>query len=91
MTTYLYLILLISLSSAFAYINQRWIKLPFVIGLFLLSTILSVVIISAGNIFDFPIDALSEQLEKIHIDQIILNVLLGFLLLQALFIPTGHL
>jgi len=80
MTTYLYLILLISLSSAFAYINQRWIKLPFVIGLFLLSTILSVVIISAGNIFDFPIDALSEQLEKIHIDQIILNVLLGFLL-----------
>ncbi len=74
------MILLVTLSAAFAYINQRWIKLPFVIGLFLLSTILSISVIAAGSIFHLPVGGMEAALEKVQIDDVILNVLLGFLL-----------
>ncbi|RDI10410.1 hypothetical protein DEU42_10768 [Flavobacterium sp. AG291] len=46
MNIYLILVTLISLSAVFTYINHRFIKMPFVIGLFFLSTILSLVILS---------------------------------------------
>lgn len=80
MTLYHYLILLVSLSAIFAYINQRWIKLPFVIGLFLLSTILSAAVIISGNIFHLPVNDIESILETADIDNVILNILLGFLL-----------
>lgn len=80
MTLYHYLILLVSLSAIFAYINQRWIKLPFVIGLFLLSTILSAAVIISGNIFHLPVNDIKSILETADIDNVILNILLGFLL-----------
>ena len=80
MTAYFYLIILICLSATFAYINYRWIKLPFVIGLFLLSTVLSIGVLIVGNQLHLPMDIVKEGLEKLHIEDIILNILLGFLL-----------
>lgn len=51
MIPYYYLILLISLSAGLAYVNQRFIKLPFVIGLFFLSVVLSLVVIITKNFY----------------------------------------
>jgi CPA1 family monovalent cation:H+ antiporter len=80
MNVYQYLIILICLSAGFAYINQRWIKLPFVIGLFLLSTMLSVSVLSSQFWIELPYDDLRSLVESAHIETIILDVLLGFLL-----------
>jgi CPA1 family monovalent cation:H+ antiporter len=80
MNIYYILSLLICLSAGFAYINQKYIKLPFVIGLFFLSTLLSVVIISIKFFIAAPFTDLKNLLESMHIERIILDVLLGFLL-----------
>lgn len=80
MTVYTYVIILICLSAVFAYINQRWIKLPFVIGLFLLSTLLSIGIITSSVWLKLPLDKLHDLIEQAHIENIIIDVLLGFLL-----------
>lgn len=80
MNLYLALILLICLSAGFAYLNQRFLKLPFVIGLFLLSTILSLFVISSRLWLDIPVDKIKSYIEFAQIEKIILDVLLGFLL-----------
>ncbi len=80
MTAYNALIYLIILSATFAYINHRFLKLPFVIGLFVLSTLLSAIIISAKYWLQIPIEEIKNAITLAKIDKVILNVLLGFLL-----------
>lgn len=80
MGAYDILIILICLSAAFAYINQRFLKLPFVIGLFFLSTLLSVVVISSQFWMDIDMKGIENYLEKARIDELIIDVFLGFLL-----------
>jgi monovalent cation:H+ antiporter, CPA1 family len=80
MNVYLALTVLICLSAGFAYMNQRFLKLPFVIGLFILSTILSLIIISSKLWLKIPIEKIESYIELANIDKIILNILLGFLL-----------
>ena len=80
MNIYLGLTILICLSAGFAYLNQRFLKLPFVIGLFILSTILSILLITSKLWLDIPIDKIETYIEIANIDKIILNILLGFLL-----------
>jgi CPA1 family monovalent cation:H+ antiporter len=80
MTIYLALTILICLSAGFAYVNQRFLKLPFVIGLFILSTILSLIVISSKLWLNMPIEEIKNYIELANIDKIVLNYLLGFLL-----------
>ncbi len=80
MNIYLALTILICLSAGFAYVNQRFLKLPFVIGLFLLSTILSLIVISSKLWLNVPIEEIKNYIELSNIDNIVLNYLLGFLL-----------
>lgn len=80
MNIYILLTVLICLSAGFAYINQRFFKLPFVIGLFILSTVLSGLVISSKFWLNIPIEEIKIYIESVQIDKIILNVLLGFLL-----------
>ncbi|MCP9768235.1 sodium:proton antiporter [Lacihabitans sp. LS3-19] len=80
MNIYNALIALICLSAAFAFINQKYLKLPFVIGLFVLSTVLSVLVVSAKYWLHIPIEDIEIAVANAKIDKIILNVLLGFLL-----------
>lgn len=80
MDIYTTIIFLIFLSATFAYINHRFLKLPFVIGLFILSTVLSALLISAKFWLDLPLYEIKSIIEKAKIDEVILNVLLGFLL-----------
>jgi CPA1 family monovalent cation:H+ antiporter len=80
MNIYTGLTILICLSAGFAYVNQRFLKLPFVIGLFILSTILSVFVISSKLWLNIPVEKIEAFIKLANIDKIILNVLLGFLL-----------
>src|SRR3982751_527377 len=80
MSIYFALTILICLSAAFAYVNQRFLKLPFVIGLFILSTVLSVFVISSKLWLNIPLEKIETYIEHANIDKIILNILLGFLL-----------
>lgn len=80
MNLYLALTILICLSASFAYVNQRFLKLPFVIGLFLLSTALSILVISSKLWLNIPLEEIKTYIELANIDNIILNYLLGFLL-----------
>lgn len=80
MNIYIAITILITLSATFAYINHRVLKLPFVIGLFLISTILSLIILSTKVWFHLPIDQITQHVKSIQIDKVILDYLLGFLL-----------
>ena len=80
MSIYYALIVLICMSATFAYINHRFLKLPFAIGLFLLSTVLSLFVIGAKYFIDLPYEELKTAVSAAKIDKIILNILLGFLL-----------
>lgn len=80
MNIYHILTVLICLSALFAYINQRYIKLPFVIGLFALSTVLSLIILSSKVWLNISIEQTKNKIELLQIDQVILNIMLGFLL-----------
>ncbi len=80
MNIYLALTILICLSAGFAYVNQRFLKLPFVIGLFLLSTALSLLVISSKLWLNIPLEEIKTYIELANIDKIVLKYLLGFLL-----------
>lgn len=80
MGIYEIIIILICLSAAFAYINHRFLKLPFVIGLFLLSTVLSVFVLSSKWWLNIDVGLLQNQIELMHLDEIIIEIFLGFLL-----------
>jgi len=80
MNSYLLLVTLISLSAAFAYINHRFIKMPFVIGLFFLSTILSMIVISSKLWDTKDYVQIKSIIERTDISGLILEIMLGFLL-----------
>lgn len=80
MNIYFAVVILICLSACFAYINQKFLKLPFVIGLFLLSTILSMLIFSSRLWLNLPYNEIKQAIENGKIDRIVLDILLGFLL-----------
>ncbi len=80
MSLYHIISLLIIISAAFAYINHRFIKMPFVIGLFFLSTILSLGIISLKFWDVQHYTQIHDFIEKAEISDFILDILLGFLL-----------
>lgn len=80
MGSYLLLVILISLSASFSYINHRFIKMPFVIGLFFLSSILSFIVLSSKlwNVHQYS--EIKNIIEHTDISKLILNIMLGFLL-----------
>lgn len=80
MNIYLILIGLICLSASFAYINHRFIKMPFVIGLFFLSTVLSLLILSERWWDSGRYIETRAYLSQIELSSVILDVMLGFLL-----------
>lgn len=80
MNSYYLLVVIITLSAAFAYINHRFIKMPFVIGLFFLSTLLSLVVLSSKywDLKDYLL--IRDTIAHTNISQLILEIMLGFLL-----------
>lgn len=80
MSIYFVLTILISVSAIFAYINHRYLKMPFVIGLFFLSTILAIFFIASKFWLPEPIAELKGLMAATKVSDFILDILLGFLL-----------
>ncbi len=80
MSIYLTLTILIGISAAFAYINHRFIRMPFVIGLFFLSTVFSLLIIATKQWEIVHYEDIRDTIEHTDISGFILNIMLGFLL-----------
>ena len=80
MGSYLILVVLMCLSAAFAYINHRFIKMPFAIGLFFLSTIMSLFILTFKGWDVVQFEEIKTALRAIDLSKFILDVMLGFLL-----------
>lgn len=80
MNSYTILIFIIGISATFAYINQRYIKMPFVIGLFFLSTLLSLVILSAKFWANSYFTDIKTIIASVDISKYILEYMLGYLL-----------
>jgi len=62
MNFYLAFTILICLSAGFVFLNQKLFDLPFVFGLFILSTLLSLIVISSKLWLNIPIKKLKHIL-----------------------------
>ncbi len=80
MGIHIILTILISASALFAYINYRYIKMPFVIGLFFLSSVVSLLVFISKFWFAQPYTDLKAVVQQTDISKFILEVMLGFLL-----------
>ena len=88
---YIILTILISTSAAFAYINNKYIKMPFVIGLFFLTLVVSVLVFSSKFWVTQPYTDIKYIVQQTNISKFILEVMLGFLLFAgSLRTDWGH-
>jgi monovalent cation:H+ antiporter, CPA1 family len=72
--------LLISISAAFSFFNERFIKLPGTIGVVVISTVVSVLLLIAGKSGSSLAASVINVAHAIDFSSVLLNVMLGFLL-----------
>ncbi len=72
--------LLIVLSAAYGYINHRYLRLPFTIGMMVIALVSSLLIVIIGNISPGFKKAAIDIIQGIDFSQILLNIMLSFLL-----------
>ncbi len=72
--------LLIIISAAFSYLNQRVIKLPGTIGVMTISVVVSVIILIIGKVSDKKTGFIIALANNIDFSKLLLDVMLGFLL-----------
>lgn len=72
--------LLIIISAAFSYLNQRVIKLPGTIGVMTISVVVSVIILIIGKVSDKKTGFIITLANNIDFSKLLLDVMLGFLL-----------
>lgn len=84
--------ILFAISSLFSYINERWIKLPGVIGVMVLAIITSLFTLFAGKSFPTFSNFIFKLSHSIDFSKTLLDVMLGFLLFaSALHFDIGKL
>ena len=74
------IVVILCLTAAFAYINERFIKLPTVIGVTVLSLIGSLALIFAGKLFPQVTDYAIRMAATINFPALLMRVMLGLLL-----------
>ncbi len=72
--------ILIVLSAGFAFINTKYLKLPFTIGLMLIGIIFTLGVTVLGNFSPYIMDRANLLIESIDFETILLDVMLSFLL-----------
>ncbi|HEY9195354.1 MAG TPA: cation:proton antiporter, partial [Mucilaginibacter sp.] len=90
MDLFVVIALLVIVSAIFSYINARFIRLPGTIGIVLIATIVSIIILVVDEA-DPPTARYLTTLAK-HIDfsKVVLNIMLGFLLFSSAFNLDGQ-
>ena len=72
---------LITFAALFAYLNERYIKLPRTIGLMVISLVFSLCLLALGKTAFFPLaDYAGEMLARLNFHDTLMHVILGFLL-----------
>ena len=74
---------LIIISAAFSYLNQRVIKLPGTIGIMTISVVVSLLILIIGNIGNKKTGIITELAHNVDFSTVLLDILLGFLLFAS--------
>src|SRR4051794_17404958 len=71
---------LIVLSSAFGYINARFLKMPGTIGLMVLSIIFSIIMLLVNYVKPEIFHSIETVVQQINFTSVVLNIMLSFLL-----------
>lgn len=71
---------LLSLAAAFAYVNQRWIRLPASIALMAMTLAVSLVLLALGKARWLDLQPLAAALHRVPLEQTLLHGMLGALL-----------
>lgn len=77
--------ILILITTLFSYINSNWVKLPVSITVTIFTLLVSSVLIFSNNLLPQLNADIKANLDRIQFDQIVIDVLLGFLLFSAAF------
>ncbi|HET7896719.1 MAG TPA: cation:proton antiporter, partial [Flavisolibacter sp.] len=81
---YIFTVLLL-FTTLFTYINSRWVRLPVSIAVTIFSLLVSSTLLLLYNRFPELNQIIKANLDRIQFDEIVINVLLGFLLFSAAF------
>lgn len=71
---------LIIISAAFSYFNQRFIKMPVTIGVMSISVVVTIVILIIGKVSNQKTGLITTLAHNIDFSKVLLDVMLGFLL-----------
>ncbi|MBD2755493.1 cation:proton antiporter [Spirosoma validum] len=73
---------LIVLTAVFAYVNERFLKLPSTIGIMLMAMLVSIALVVTGNLFpnQFDFDGFSRFIANLDFTEILMGAMLNFLL-----------
>jgi len=75
--------ILIIISAAFSYLNERFIKLPGTIGVVTISVVASIIILIAGKTSNGITDTIISVAHTIDFSKVLLDVMLGLLLFAS--------
>lgn len=85
MYIYHLLTILVIITTVFAYLNYKLFKWPATIGVTIFSLSVSVLLLLLKNTFPRLDQVIESNIERIHFNNIVMNVVLGFLLFSAAF------
>ncbi len=68
------------LAAVFAFINTKYLKLPFTIGLMVISIVFTVAITILGSYNRYVLDEARQLIESVHFETALLDIMLSFLL-----------
>lgn len=93
MTLYNLIAIIITLAIGFAYINQRWLKMPTTIGIMCASLLLALLMIVGGKLGNGHLTLpLTHALARINFHDVLINGMLGYLLFAgAMTVDIRHL
>ena len=80
MTVFQIIAILISLTALFSYVNYRYFKLPSTIGVMLMSLLMSLALIGAGQLAPWIQDAAVDLTKQIDFNEALMKGMLSFLL-----------
>ncbi|WP_020598666.1 cation:proton antiporter [Spirosoma panaciterrae] len=72
--------ILIVLAAIFAYVNERFLKLPSTIGIMLMAMLVSIGLVITGNLFPKLFESFSRFIANLDFTQILMGAMLNFLL-----------
>lgn len=72
--------ILVVVSAAFAYINERFVKLPYTIGAMVITIVMSMILTIAGWVEPSLTNPLKDLISQIDFSKVLLEILLSFLL-----------